>query len=225
MSKVLLFVKPGGGGGGTPFGAIAFWKLNNLTDSSGSNNTLTNSGTVSFVSGKVNSCAQFDGTNYLQRSSLTTKLNPSGPTGQFTASIWINPASFSNYQAFIGGPNGGGFIIHTDASGGLYCNEATAGDASISSVLQLNQWQHIVFVKSNQSGYRTKVWLNGTQIYNQPTNNNSNYDANVSSITLGNFGGLFFPYDGKLDMVGLWNQELTQSEIDQLYNSGNGYEP
>jgi len=208
-----------------PPNAIAFWKLSDLTDSSGNSNTLTNSGSAQFVSGKVGDCVQFNTSNYLRNTALSTPLNPDGPDGEFTASIWINPSSFSNYQAFLGAPSGGGFIIHTDASGAIYCNETTAGDAFVSSTLQLNQWQHVVFVKSNSSGYRTKVWYNGTQVYDQLTNNRSNYDASVTDITLGNYGGLGFPYNGKLDAVGLWNRELTDQEIATLYNNGSGLEP
>jgi hypothetical protein len=211
-----------------PLGYIAFWKLDNLTDSSTNANTLTNNGSVQFVAGKIGNCAQFTGSNsvYLQDSNLTTTFNPGGPSGSFTASIWVNPASFSNYQAFIGGPNGGGFIIHTDSAGAIYCNEASSGDAQVNGLLQLNQWQHIVFIKSMSSGSsRTKVWYNGSKVYDQPTSNVNNYDANVPSMTLGNFGGLSFPYNGKLDMVGLWNRELTEQEILDLYNYRNGLEP
>jgi hypothetical protein len=207
-----------------PTGALAFWKLDNLIDSSGNNNTLTNNGSVQFVAGKVGNCAQFTGSNsvYLQDSSLSSAFNPLGSSGSFTVSIWVNPASFSNYQAFIGGPNQS-FIIHLDAGGNLYCNEAQSGDAQINGILQLNQWQHIVFIKSTASGNRTKVWYNGSNIYNQLTNNNNNY-LSKTSVTLGNYGVLNFPYNGKLDMAGIWNRELTNQEILNLYNNGNGLE-
>lgn len=212
-----------------PTGAIAFWKLSDLTDSSGNGNNLVNTNNVQFVAGKIGNCADFPGSSavYLQDSSISPAFNPLGPSGSFTASLWIYPESFSNYQAFIGGPNSGGFIIHTDSVQRLYCNEGTSGDVFInSSILQLNQWQHIIFIKSMSTGTsRSKVWYNGSKIYDQVTNNVINYDASVTNITLGNFGGFSFPYSGKLDMVGLWNRELTDQEIQTLYNNGNGREP
>jgi len=201
-----------------PAGYVAFWKLDDVTDSSANANNLTNYNSVQFVAGKIGNCAEFNATNYLNNSSLTPTFNPDG---EFTCSIWIYPYSFSHYQAFIGGPVNS-FIIHTDSDGSLYCNEAGAGDAIILSVLQLNQWQHIVFIKSLDGN--TKVWYNGTNIYNQPTNNSGNYQP-FTSIVLGNIGGLSFSYDGKLDMVGFWNRELTELEIATLYNNGNGVEP
>ena len=208
-----------------PSNYLAFWKLDDLTDSSANANTLFINGNVQFVTGKVGNCAQFPGSNsaYLRDSELSSTFNPNGPAGEFTISCWINPASFSDYQAFLGS-SANGFIIHTDSAGALYCNEGSSGDATIGSLLQLNQWQHIVFVKSIASGNRTKVWYNGNKVYDQLTNNINNYQAK-NIITLGNYGSFTFPYNGKLDMVGLWNRELTQSEIDILYNNGNGREP
>ena len=43
----------------------AFYKLSDLSDSSGNNRTLTNNGNVSFASGKLGNAAVFDGSNYL----------------------------------------------------------------------------------------------------------------------------------------------------------------
>lgn len=201
-----------------PTGYLAFWKLDDLTDSSTNNNNLTNNNGVQFVAGKIGNCAEFDTSNYLNDTLLSEDFDPNG---EFTISCWIYPYSFSNYQAFLGGPSNS-FIIHTDSGGTLYCNEAGSGDASVSSLLQLNLWQHIVFIKSLDGN--TKVWYNGTNVYNQPTNNPGNYQP-TTNITLGNYGGLNFPYNGKLDMVGLWNRELTEQEIAILYNNGNGAEP
>ena len=211
-----------------PADYIAFWKLSDGTDSSPNANDLTNWNDVQFVAGKIGDCAQFDATNFLlSTNNISPIFNPDDGVGEFTVSCWINPASFSNYQAFLG--SSPGFIIHTDQNGDLYCNEATSGDAQINGILSLNIWQHIVFVKSNASGYYTKVWYNGTKVYDEPTQNAENYSA-VVALALGAFYSnesteTSYPYDGKLDMVGLWNRELNENEIAALYNNGSGLEP
>jgi hypothetical protein len=187
---------------------VAFWKLDNLTDSSGNGNTLTNNGDAQFVTGKIGNCAITDGSNYLQNNSLSPTFNPNGPEGEFTISCWVNPNTLGNYyQAFLGSGSYG-FIIHIDTSGNLYCNEGASGDAQINSIIQTDQWQHIVFVKSIASGYRTKVWYNGTKVYDEETGSRGNYGSRTD-ITLGNYGTTDFPYDGKLDMVGLWLTAVT----------------
>jgi hypothetical protein len=204
-----------------PTGALAFWKLDDLTDAI-NGNTLTNNGYVPFVAGKIGDCAQFNLTNTLSNTSLSSPFNPDGEFGEFTISIWINPSSFSNYQAFIGGTESSTFVIHTDNAGGLNCNEAQAGDAYIATGLSLDVWQHIVFIKSLDGN--SKVWLNGANIYNNTTQNAGNYNP-TNGVTLGALYTDTYRYNGKLDMVGLWNRELTEQEIQQLYNGGDGLEP
>ena len=204
-----------------PTGALAFWKLDDVTDSI-NGNTLTNNDGVQFVAGKIGNCAQFDMSNTLSNSTLSPQFNPYGSTGEFTISIWVNPNSFSNYQAFIGGPQASTFTIHTDEDGGLNCNEAEAGDAYVATGLSTGIWQHIVFIKSLDGN--SKIWLNGTNVYNNTTNNPQNYHP-TSGVTLGALYTNTYPYNGKLDMVGLWNRELTEQEIQQLYNGGDGLEP
>lgn len=195
--------------------AVAFWKLDDVTDSTVNSNTLTNNSSVQFVSGKVGNCAQFDTSNNLTVNPLSLTFNPSG---EFTISLWINPASFSSYQAFISGP-ANTVIIHTDAAGTLYCNNAASADVTINNALELDTWQHIVFIK--ETGH-SKVWINGTNIYDSPIGSSSNP---TTQISLGSLWPGGFQYNGKLDMVGLWNRALTQTEIDALYNGGNGLEP
>jgi len=204
-----------------PTGALAFWKLDDVTDSI-NGNTLTNNDGVQFVAGKIGNCAQFDMSNTLSNSTLSPQFNPYGSTGEFTISIWVNPNSLSNYQAFIGGPQASTFVIHTDSAGGLNCNEAQAGDAYVATGLSTGIWQHIVFIKSLDGN--SKVWLNGANIYNNTTQNSENYNP-TNGVTLGALYTNTYPYNGKLDMVGLWNRELTEQEIQQLYNGGNGLEP
>jgi hypothetical protein len=203
-------------------GLLAYWKLDTTgwLDSSGNGNTLTNVNAVQLVAGKISNGAEFDLSNKLQRTSLSPAFNPSGETGAFTISIWVYPYSFSNYQSFIS-TNAGGFNIHTDENGGINFNNGLAGDA-FALGLQLNQWQHIVCVKSMQSGGMTKIWLNGTNIYNESTIGPENYLPNSETIRLGDWDDGNQKLNGRLDEAGIWNRELSQAEITELYNSGAG---
>lgn len=207
-----------------PTGALAFWKLSDITDSTPNGNDLTNIGSVPFVSGLIGDCAEFygNGSNRLETNTLSSNFNPDGPDGEFTISIWVYPYTLSNYQAYIGGNQGSTFIIHTDGAGGVNCNEGQAGDAYVPTGLVTDQWQHIVFSKSLDGN--SKIWLNGVQIYNDTTQNAQNYQP-TTDATIGAFAQGTYPCNAKVDMAGLWNRELTQNEIDQLYNNGNGVEP
>jgi Concanavalin A-like lectin/glucanases superfamily len=198
-----------------PTGALAFWKLDDVTDSI-NGNTLANNGDVQFVAGKIGDCAQFDETNSLSNNSLSSQFNPDG---EFTISIWINPASFTSFQSFIGGQT---FNIHTDAGATINFNNALQGDASTpNGTLQLDVWQHIV---CSVNATNSKIWVNGSVLYDEPTE--VSYSRS-DRVVLGNYivGNTSFSYNGKLDMVGIWNRELTEQEIQQLYNGGDGLEP
>lgn len=222
-NKKINFLKPFGGGGGViPSDYLAFWKLDGLTDSSPNGNNLINVDDVQFVAGLVGDCAEFNETNWLEQNSLSSNFNPDGEAGEFTVSIWVYPYTLTNYQAYIGGDQGSRFIIHTDENGGIYGNEGAAGDAYISSGLVTDQWQHIVFSKSLDGN--SKIWLDAIQVYNEITQNAQNYNP-TTAIRIGVFDNGVYPCNAKIDMVGLWNRELTQIEIDQLYNNGNGAEP
>ena len=213
-----------GGGASIPqlTDLVGYWNLNTTgwLDSSGNGNTLTNVNAVQLVAGKISNGAEFDLSNKLERTTLSPAFNPGGATGSFTISIWVYPYSFSNYQSFISTAEGG-FNIHTDENGGINFNNGLEGDA-FALGLQLNQWQHIVCVKSMQSGGLTKIWLNGTNIYNEATLLPESYLPNIGDATLGNWGNGGQNYQGRLDEAGIWNRELSEAEIAALYNAGTG---
>ena len=78
---------------------------------------------------------------------------------------------------------------------------------------------HIAVTSSGTAAGNTKIWINGTQ-------DDSGTAINVA-IDDGNFGigsqnsaERFF--GGTADEVGLWSKVLTQSQIQELYNSGSG---
>jgi hypothetical protein len=251
MPKVLLFVRPTGGGGGGggdtdpygeyvsllmhfdpdvsvfPEGAIGFWKLSDLTDISGNSNTLTNTGSAQFVSGKIGNCAQFNGSNYLGvASGLSPVLNPSGT---FSVSFWAYPTQLYNYCAFVSGGSSGslGFNIHSEFSGQLYFNNAQAADCSVPDLFANNVWHHVVCMKDGANN-KLIVYKNGEKVYDQPAS--QTYGTSWDKITIGGYRypgsqSNAQPQIGLIDAVGVWNRVLTEAEITTLYNNGNGLEP
>lgn len=196
---------------------LAFWKLSDLKDSSNNRNTLANISSVQFVSGKVGNCAQFNGTNTLTSNSLTPAFN----AGQsFSVAFWANPTS--NVLGTVVGAQGGNTLnIHNNGDGSMSFNNAASGDVSIAGAFQVGVWKHYVCIVS---GGRNKVYINGVLVYNQPSG--VTYSATSTTIGIGRYpGGTTLPFQGLIDSVGIWQKELTQSEVNELYNSGNGLEP
>ena len=207
--------------------AIAFWKLDNLLDSSGNDNTLVNHDGVSFVLGKFGNAASFDGSNFLGMDGNQSPLF--NPSGTFSVSFWAYPTTLYNYGAFISGGSNTfyGFNIHTSSDGTLYFNNAQSGDCSVSNVFAENTWHHMVCMKDGPNNALI-VYKNGVEIYNQEAS--QSYGTQFDRITIGGFrystgGSIAQAQIGKIDSVGLWNRLLTEEEIGVLYNSGNGLEP
>jgi len=84
----------------------------------------------------------------------------------------------------------------------------------------LNDWTLIVF-RANASQYCTA--MNGTEFEHcvglDGSFNPNNQDILLKDTSSGSWGNIYF------DEAGFWNRRLTDSELDQLYNDGNGITP
>lgn len=192
-------------------GLLAFWKLDNVNDSSGNANTLTNTNSVTFSAGKIGNSADFSGSNYLQTSasfSLTTH----------SISFWFKITDNAGVSLGVGTGYPGNFRVLTIGQN-LYFQGPNANVAISSGVNCLDgQWHHCVAIAtSNTLTIYLDNALNGTNSYSGSSN---------STFKIGNAGDGALSSGGTfIDAVGLWNRALTVQEVSQLYNSGNGVEP
>ena len=136
---------------------LAFYKLNDLTDSSGNGNTLTNNGDVTFSSGKIGNAAVFDGTNWLSSSE-----NTAFGTSNLSVSMWVNASNLDNSQkmAYVGGS--GGFVFSL-LEGTVHLAKAGVADLydfSSASVTN-NSWFHVV-MKREETTFT--CYINGTSV-------------------------------------------------------------
>jgi len=202
---------------------LAFYKLNDLTDSSGNGNTLTNNGNVTFSSGKIGNAAEFtaDNDKYL---TIENNLGQITETG-FSVSMWFKKYTDTNsYLIDSEASSQYGWFLGANAGGSIWF---LGGEGSWSIVKQINpdtswvvdQWHHVV-ITSNSSG-DLSYYIDG-QVQ-------STSDSGVSWTPAGlRFGSNSFDsaanLDGQIDAVGIWNRALTEPEIAALYNSGTGLE-
>jgi len=199
---------------------LAFWRLEGLTDSSGNGNSLTNNNSVQFVAGKIGNCAEFNGSNnYLSLGSFSSSFYSNSP---YTFSLWYNITTLKNYFTLIGCFNTVTFNIHGFANGDLDVNNSAAADASIAGFFTTNSWNHMV-VSRDISG-NIKIYKNAVQLYNAPAQVTYGLVPFIEIGALSTYGSTFAT-DGKIDAVGIWTRELTEQEIETLYNNGEGLEP
>ena len=193
---------------------LAFYKLDNLTDSSGNGNTLTNNGDVTFSSGKIGNAAVFDNSSY-----LTQALDLSTPDA-FTISCWIKKAVSSGAKIILSvSSQDGPLDVYAGPSHGnglqaSFTNASAFCDLSLSE----NEWKHFVFIRDKASNV-SKIYMNGVNSYESTAPSFSNANGISFGSSFGNMAS-----DGSIDAVGIWNRALSDSEVAELYNSGTGLE-
>jgi hypothetical protein len=215
------------GGGATPLleGLLAFYKLSDISDSSGNGNTLTENNVVTFGPGKIgdaadltlgtltNNSLNFNGFNALSMSAwVKVNTNNVGPWAFISrySDITGGQVFFGNYN-----PTDDNFLaIVLIVNGTSYEVQTTAHNAYD------GDWH---FVGFSFNGSEIKLYVDNQLIGTQS-----------ASGTISNSSALFMlggssqeiyptdPYAGEIDAVGVWNKALNDSEWDLLYNNGNG---
>jgi hypothetical protein len=216
----------------------------NTNDSYGSNNG-TAIGGLTYSTGKIGNSFKFNGTNAY----VSLPDNSLNFTGDFSISLWlyhtasgnqeiissfyyrVSPYSYSGWRLMLdnilGQTNKIGFFIPKSGATSL---AYTQWDYKTTS-LTLNAWNHIVIVR--KSGVDTLAWVNGiSQAYNLNESNGGlkTQDPTYSGLeksSIGVAGGstnfsLYMKANSQIDGINIWNRALTESEITELYNSGNG---
>ncbi|QQS58667.1 hypothetical protein IPN35_03630 [Candidatus Peregrinibacteria bacterium] len=207
-----------------PLEPIAHWKMNDnagnttVTDAMGNFNGTAQRNTSSLTTtGKINEALTFNGSSDYIRTP-TIALNSS-----FTVSFWMKPTNLHNYgDPFSAGTSDKHLSFVTDADGHIYFN---IGDGSNwgnpivtgAGTLQNDQWYHVLGV---YDGAKTKLYIDGVS---QGVASNSAYSLNeVLNLGARTANGYYFA--GQLDDIRIYDKALTDIQIAELYNSGNGTE-
>jgi hypothetical protein len=202
----------------------AFYKLDDVNDSSGNGNTLTNNGDVQFTSGKIGNAAEFNGSNYLRNDSLTftnyTQLTIAGWV-RFTDQATEPRNVISTGQS---GDNGVGLGIYGDLGGdGGRVHFVPFNETEITVAAQPDVWYHFAIIGEESEGSGTYKFYVNNQLIDTV--------SDISWFDSSDKNGLFIGRSnegqnalGLVDAVGIWNRALNDSEIAALYNEGNGLE-
>ncbi len=187
---------------------------------------LTNNGATTGVDGKVNTAYK------LVKEDFDTIIFPnnyskSNQTGSL--SFWFNGTLVNNVTGiqklfYRSGFNGYIKIIVTVTD---KIEIEWQGDAVDGNVTLLNNtWNHIVV---SSTGNNWELWVNGKNNSLTPIagSNSGKWFGDLSGDSIGNFGhdeSLDINSSFQIDEVGYWDDVLTPSEVNQLYNLSYGYE-
>lgn len=201
----------------------------NFTD----NNTVGQ--TTSCIQGD---CADFGGTNqYLQR----TDDADNSPTGDFTASMWVNADEWPDangendgfVEKLVGAGNNRSFVLA--ASYGINTTDTAEWRVGMSSdgsgitnryiprsISATGTWYHLVF-RYDASAGEVDVFVNGALeggVFGLPTsvyNGTAPFTIGASVNALGAY------WDGRIDEFGFYNGLfMSTTTIETIYNSGTG---
>jgi len=205
------FAKPASGS--MPLtGLISYYKLDsNALDYYSSNNSVVDTD-LTYVSGKVNNAVSLNGTSSKINFGIPTDFNIS--IGTLSAWIKTSGAGASYRSIFCKDVAWGMFLL--DGVFGTYSWGSPVGFKSTGVNLNDGNWHHVVFV------------------FDSGTANNYLYIDSVlaltTSMSIGNLTQSVFiggntvgqNFNGIIDEVSIYNVKLTQTDIDNIYNSGNG---
>ena len=199
-----------------------------VVDSAG----LLSSASTNNVTLLIDYALDFDGTDdKVSANGVATELASSNLP--LSVSAWVYPEDGTKEQlvfgfykdsAFANGPSvwfGG-----TDLKFAYFNDSLTAVDTS--STYAINNWHHVVLtIGSDQDGV---LYVNGSSAATFSSAFNSgaldrfsiavDYDS-VDSDGQTVAGNPQQYFDGKIDEVAVWNDELTSAEVTAIYNSGN----
>ena len=172
----------------------------------------------------------FDGTNdSVSANGVAAELDSSSSL-PLSVSAWVYPEDgtkeqlvfgFFKYNAFANGPSV--WYGAADLKFSYYDQTPTADNSS--STYAINNWHHVVLtIGSDRDGV---LYVNGSSAATFSSAFNSG-GLDMFSIAMdydddgdGSATSASKYFDGKIDEVAVWNDELTSAEVTAIYNSGN----
>ncbi len=202
-------------------GLLAYWSLNQILNDSTSNGFNLTAVNTTYSSGIISLGLKFAlGANgYANNLSINAGQN-------WSISCWNNLSSFivGTSQAIWGtgavpnSPQTGDCTLYVDGDKiRVYNGASGTSDIVTTFVPQFNTWNHYVVTASpNAMSLYINNSLAGSML--TPLNNSFTGLSFCDFLGEGTFGN--YPIDGSIDEAGVWNRELTATEISRLYNSG-----
>jgi len=215
-------------------GLVGWWPFNgNANDESGNgrNGQLINSSNgLSFSgdrNGRNNSAVEFR-SSFLINQSLSPYIEISNTSNlvfnqEYCFNIWTRIKANTQVAELINkGPDNNSFFSRFQGilgfafgNGPIYFNNYP------NMVIDTANWHMYTFLRENNG--IGKLYCDGQLILFQTISPfaNNNYSFALGKMPSGGTNGSFYPYQGLLDDIGIWNRALTPQEITNLYQGAN----
>ncbi len=209
----------------TERGLIGWWQFNNsANDTSGNSFNGTINGGITSTNGQNGQADQ--AYNFVSASTSNVQIAHNATFNDVeTFSFWINPANWSTSTASTimakrnSAASGSYYIAYLNGSGSLVFDCGGSGTSprwTAGYAPPLNQWTHIVFTCSTNTG--VALYTNGTlagsrsDVVRGTSTQNMRIGQDSAGVNLG--------WNGGIDDVRLFNRVLTTQEINNLFTTG-----
>jgi hypothetical protein len=209
-------------------GLVGWWPFNgNANDESGNGNNgqiVNLSNAISYSSDRFNNSLNAIKFNSQSVSpDMAPYINTIGTNNlvliDYSINIWSKIEMNSQVAELVNrGPDDNSFFSRFQGLNGIafgnlpsYLNHTMPIDTT--------QWHMYTFSRgSNGEGY---LYYDGNLLFSQPISSIPNNGNNFAfgKMPSGGTNGSYYPFQGKLDDIGIWNRALTACEIKDLYNS------
>ncbi|MEX0933683.1 MAG: LamG domain-containing protein [Candidatus Paceibacterota bacterium] len=215
-------------------GLVGYWPMSEGTgtqagDHSGNGNDGTLQNTPTWVSGKLGTALNFDGSDTDNNQTVTVSVGSTNPElailGDVTISAWIKPSSayFDTSQAVLRVGQGADldyslFYDPTDQEVYFHWYDGSFKlvSSDVANSVPFGDWSHVIIVRSGTtlSFYVDGAFLSSGTV-TAPT-------VNAGTLAIGRTNNVSVPqdYSGSVDEMRIYNRALSVSEVHDLYNSG-----
>ncbi|MEA3500748.1 MAG: LamG-like jellyroll fold domain-containing protein [Candidatus Marinimicrobia bacterium] len=205
------------GNGDESAGLVSFWNFNENSGSVAKDSVGDNNGVIygaSWTTGINGSALEFFGKGERLEVDNSNSLNIDG--NQITLSTWFKLSEiknaggliFKNSQYFLKINNQGkiSFVLYIPS----WSEISTDWGDRITDT----NWHHVAGV---YDGVEMKIYLDGKEFASQAVK--GNIQLTTSDVWIGSQTKSLNNFNGKLDEIGIYNKALSESEIEDLYNS------
>ena len=195
------------------------------------NNNGTNNGT-SAVTGKIEKALEFSPNDYIPLGSANDFF---GGLTDATVSIWLYNDDDWNLRCYMMSSENGLNNDDTTFTMSMWVNDGgtiktrfkhSSGDVTsqkltgTQALFSPGTWYHLVTTLDSNYG---RLYINGLNVANTSRASATAINSGTNTFTLGRLGTYDYGYwDGRMDEIGMWNRSLSDSEVKDLYNGGDG---
>lgn len=209
---------------------VAHWPLDTDTNDQIGAHHGTPSGVIFGASGAAahtGTAAEFDGS-----ATITVPHHPDLNPASFTLSMWVNADNTSGFASAVtsrddisGGVSTHGYIVYNDSGGNwnFWTGDGNPGWNTVNGgSVEVGSWTHLAITYSDSTKTK-KIYVNG-ELANSTTGDPI-YSPNgpqTENLHIGSGGdaGTEFHFDGLIDDIALWDEELSESAIEDVMNNG-----